>query len=114
MLDQLYRVKLVSHQAVRWGDKGPSYVRVLPQIDHVFPTSQFIHMVRDGRDCTLSAIKKWGRDNWYYDTYYLMQTWSRNIRAGQDAARWLGPERYLEVHYEDLVSNVQTDRRAHL
>jgi hypothetical protein len=107
VLDQLYRIKLAPHHAVRWGDKGPSYVRVLKSIDAIFPTAQYIHVIRDGRDCSLSALKKWGRQYWYYDTYYLMQTWARNVRAGQAAASWLGAERYLEIRYEELVSDVE-------
>jgi hypothetical protein len=106
VLDQLYQIKMMPHGAARWGDKGPSYVRVLEAIDAIFPTAQYIHMIRDGRDCTLSAIKKWGDRFWYYDTYYLMKTWSRNVRAGQAAAAWLG-DRYLEVRYEQLVKDVE-------
>jgi LPS sulfotransferase NodH len=106
VLDQLYGIKLVPHHAVRWGDKGPSYVRVLSKIDRIFPTAVYIHVIRDGRDCTLSALKKWGRRYWYYDTYYLMRTWSRNVQAGRSAGQWLGPGRYLEIRYEELVSDV--------
>jgi hypothetical protein len=106
VLDQLYRIKLTPHGAVRWGDKGPSYVRVLDSIDAIFPTAQYIHVIRDGRDCTLSAIKKWGDRFRYYDTYYLMQNWSRNVQAGRTAGEWLA-ERYLEVRYEQLVSDVE-------
>ncbi len=108
VLDQLYQLKLAPHGAVRWGDKGPSYVRVLKPIDSIFPTAKYIHMIRDGRDCTLSAMKKWGQRYWYYDTYYLMQAWRRNVAAGCAAASWLGKDRYLEVRYEDLVNDVSS------
>lgn len=107
ILDALYRIKIQPQGAVRWGDKGPSYVRVIPKIDQIFPTAQFVHIIRDGRDCVLSAMEKWGDRYWYYDTYYLLRSWQRNVTLGQDAATKLGPNRYLEIRYEQLVD--QTD-----
>jgi LPS sulfotransferase NodH len=104
-LDALYHVRIAPQGAVRWGDKGPSYVRWIPQLEQIFPESLYIHLVRDGRDCTLSSLKKWSADNWHYDTYYLMRTWQRNVEAGQQAARQLGPQRFLEVRYEALVGD---------
>ncbi len=104
LLDALYRRRIAPQHAARWGDKGPSYVRWIADLDRIFPNAVFIHMVRDGRDSTLSALKKWGQDCWYYDTYYLMRNWARNVRAGRRAGAWLGPDRYLEVRYEQLVA----------
>ena len=65
-----------------------------------FPDAKFIHIIRDGRDSVLSALKKWSDRYWYYDTYYLLQTWKQNVTFGRQAASWLGPERYLEIRYE--------------
>jgi len=108
-LDALYRIK--TNGAARWGDKGPSYVRVLPKINEIFPEARFIHIIRDGRDSVLSALKKWGDRYWYYDTYYLLQTWKRNVTFGRQAASWLGPSRYLEIRYEELVENTEATVR---
>ena len=108
-LDALYRIK--TNDAARWGDKGPSYVRVLPTINKIFPDAKFIHIIRDGRDSVLSALKKWSDRYWYYDTYYLLQTWKQNVTLGRQAASWLGPERYLEIRYEELVENTEATVR---
>lgn len=105
VLDHLYRLRIAPQGAERWGDKGPSYVRVIPTLERIFPDALYIHMIRDGRDSSMSALKKWGEQCWYYDMHYLMTNWARNIRAGQQAGAWLGPERYLEVRYETLVAN---------
>jgi hypothetical protein len=103
VLDALYRQKIAPYGASRWGDKGPSYVAYIPSLDRIFPSAQFVHMIRDGRDTTLSAQKKWGHHHWYMDNYYLIKNWVRNVDRGQKAGMMLGPERYLEVQYEDLV-----------
>ncbi len=101
LLDALYRRKIAGQDAARWGDKTPSYVLHVSWLARIFPTSQFVHVIRDGRDATLSARKKWGR--WYMDNYYLLRNWVRHVEAGRRAGRALSPERYLEIHYEDLV-----------
>jgi len=102
VLDALYRRKIEPYGAVRWGDKGPSYVRYIPVISEIFPTAQFVHLIRDGRDTTVSAKRKWGH-NWYMDTCYLLKNWVRNVEHGQQAGAILGPDRYLEIRYENLV-----------
>lgn len=103
VLDALYRRKIAPERADRWGDKTPTYVRYIRVLNGIFPTAQFIHLIRDGRDVTLSAQAKWGENRWYMDTYYLLKNWVRNVEAGRRAGRQLGPQRYVEIHYEDLV-----------
>ncbi len=39
---------------VRWGDKRPAYRHSIWVIQRLFPDAQFIHLVRDGRDCVAS------------------------------------------------------------
>ena len=113
VLDSLYRAKIKSEHAKHWGDKGPSYVRVIPEIEKIFPNAVFIHLIRDGRDCVVSALKKWGDRYWYYDSFYLLKTWQRNVRLGQSAGAQLGPDRYLEIRYEQLVGQTElTVQRA--
>lgn len=108
VLDVLYRQKIAEHDAVRWGDKTPSYVLYVPVLSEIFPTAQFVHLIRDGRDATLSAQKKWGARNWYMDNYYLIKNWARCVEQGREAGRLLGSDRYLEVHYEALVQHPES------
>lgn len=107
LLDNLFKIVVDPHNAVRWGDKTPLYVQYLETINRIFPTSQVIHVIRDGRDTAISAKQKWGHDSVYMDLYYLLKNWVRNVRSGMDAANWLGPERYFEVRYEDLVTSTE-------
>jgi hypothetical protein len=108
LLDVLYRQQIAAYGAVRWGDKTPLYVRHIPLLDEIFPTAQFIHVIRDGRDATLSALKKWPERRLYMDHYYLLKGWVANVEAGRAAGRELGEKRYLEVRYETLVRQPQT------
>ena len=105
ILDGLYRIQITPYNAVRWGDKTPLYVQYIKSIDAIFPQAQFIHLIRDGRDTLLSARKKWPDHRYYRNGYYLIKNWTRNVSAGRTAAHWLGPERYLEIRYEDLVTS---------
>jgi hypothetical protein len=104
VLDSLYRIQIAAHDAVRWGDKTPGYALHIPFIERVFPDAQFIHLIRDGRDAVLSAYSKWGASRWYMDPYYLLRNWMRHVQSARRAGQALGPERYLEVRYEALVS----------
>lgn len=107
VIDALYRSRMSRTDAERWGDKTPIFVRYIKQISDVFPNAQFVHIIRDGRDSTLSAIKKWQARYRYLDSYYLLKNWVRNVTAGQQAAQWLGDDRYYEVRYEDIVSDTE-------
>ncbi|MCA9200910.1 MAG: sulfotransferase, partial [Planctomycetales bacterium] len=71
LLDGLYRIRIQSYDAQRWGDKGPAYVTNIPALNRIFPDAQFIHLVRDGRDSTISALQKWKQSMRYLDTYYV-------------------------------------------
>lgn len=102
VLDALYRRKIAPYGARRWADKTPGYIRYLSRLNEIFPTAQFVHVIRDGRDVTLSAQAKWGHRRWYMDSYYLLKNWARDVKAARRASRQLGSSRYLEIHY-DLV-----------
>jgi hypothetical protein len=106
LLDGLYRHQARERGAARWGDKTPLYVLHMDRIAAIFPDAQFIHVIRDGRDVAVSAVAKWGR-RWpqrlYMDHHYVLRRWADAVGSGRAAGRRLGPERYLELHYEDLV-----------
>ena len=107
VLDALYRRKAANYGAFRWGDKTPTYVTHIPLLNQLFPTAQFVHVIRDGRDATLSALAKWPERGRYMDSYYLLRNWVRNVRAGRRDGSALGPGCYLEVRYERLVEHPQ-------
>jgi hypothetical protein len=104
LLDTLYQQIIAPFHASRWGDKTPLYVRHIPTLRTIFPAAQFIHVIRDGRDATLSAQKKWGlSQHWYMDNYYLLKNWVNNVTIGQKSGAYLSTDQYLEICYEQLV-----------
>lgn len=104
VINRLYEKLAQEHGAVRWGDKTPLYIQYIPKIQEIFPSAVFIHIIRDGRDAALSGYQKWGQQSPYMDIYYLLRNWVRNVRTGRREGSKLGPVRYLEVHYEALVT----------
>jgi hypothetical protein len=93
----------------RWGDKTPIYVRHISKLAEVFPGARFIHVIRDGHDVCLSLETA----GWFEDTmWHRARYWNEIVSLGRSQGARLGPERYLEVHYEDLVLNTaETLRR---
>ncbi|MEV5571092.1 sulfotransferase [Spirillospora sp. NPDC052269] len=87
---------------VRWGDKRPSYSRNIPALLRMFPDAQFVHLIRDGRDCVASLCEM----PWYkLDVHHAIAAWREAIDTGRRTAAHLGPDRYFELRYEDLVAD---------
>ncbi|MFI6476627.1 sulfotransferase family protein [Nonomuraea sp. NPDC050663] len=86
----------------RWGDKRPSYVKQVDILRRIFPDAQFIHLIRDGRDC-VSSLKEMP---WFtLDSFHAMSTWAEAIDYGNKLARTLPADSYYELRYEDLTDD---------
>ncbi len=88
----------------RWVDKSPDNILCLDFINTLFPECKVIHIIRDGRDVAASYLQKWGFASFFCSLY----EWPRNVRLGRKVGTLLGEKRYIEIFYEDLV----TDPRA--
>src|SRR5262249_43300645 len=53
-IDEIYMAYARHFEKDIWGDKTPSYACHLEILNNMFPTSRFIHIIRDGRDVALS------------------------------------------------------------
>jgi hypothetical protein len=111
-LDALYQEYARQHGAIRWGDKTPIYTSYVDLIHRIFPTAQFIHIIRDGRDVALSTLDKWGQKELHVDIYYAARIWVRRIQDARAAASHLEPGQYYELRYEHLVENAEKELRA--
>jgi hypothetical protein len=99
-LSAMYLSYAEQHGKHRWGDKTPQYVRSIAELSAIFPGSRFIQVIRDGRDVALSYLSlDWGPPN----IWRAAHLWRSDVTAGRTAGRALGPRRYLELRYEDLV-----------
>jgi hypothetical protein len=97
-----YRLCAEREGKPRWGDKTPGYVKRMRTIGDALGEARFIHLIRDGRDVALSRVKRgMGTDKPIGDVAHL---WKRRIENGRKQAKRLRG-RYLELRYEDLVTD---------
>jgi hypothetical protein len=91
----------------RWGDKSPRYAVNMPLIKRTLPEARFIHLIRDGRDVALSALK--GRDPSPEKVEVTARRWKRRLARARRAAERVGV--YIEVRYEDLLTDTEAQLR---
>ena len=96
----------------RWGDKTPMYMRHLPLLERLFPDAAYVHLIRDGRDAALSMLRM--PEGTFTRTWAHPHTpaefachWRAEVEAARELGQRVGPSRYLEVRYEDLVAEMQ-------
>lgn len=100
LVESLYDLELRRSGKSVWGDKTPDYLTQIESLSKLFPDSRFIHLIRDARDTSRSLLnRKWHGRHLFRAACY----WARSVGAGIDQGQRLPPDRYFEVHYEDLV-----------
>ncbi len=100
MITVLFDMHARSDGKLKWLNKTPAYVDVLPELGAVFPEMRFIHCLRDGRDVVASIVAQpWGPNTIEEAT----QWWASKVRAGQRFGK-RHPTRYFEVRFEDLLA----------
>lgn len=101
----VYSAYATAHGKKRYGDKTPDYVRSIPLLAELFPEARFIHIIRDGRNVTLSYMEaEWGPETVAGGALF----WRRRVSMGRRAGLSLGSTRYAEVRYEELVDQPET------
>ena len=105
-LRSFYLLYATKHGKPRWGDKTPDYIRKMRKIQKTLPEARFIHVIRDGRDAGLSQnarIAKRGKDP--VPPKEMARRWRKRIvKSRVDAAEI---EHYIEVRYEDLITETE-------
>jgi hypothetical protein len=102
MVDAVFATYAEHRGKPRWGDKTPTHIDHLPLLAGWFPRAQFLHLVRDGRDVAASlAEQPWGPRNAVAAAFY----WRRAVRRAHRFGTGLGPQRYLQLRLEDLVTD---------
>lgn len=103
VIDRIFRECSGMRNKLHWGDKTPKNSLYVAQLDEVFPAGKFIHVVRDARDVYVSMREaRWFEGN----TRRIARYWS-GMTLDALRGRALGPGRYLEIHYEALVSTTE-------
>jgi hypothetical protein len=109
-LDATFSAYAAKHGKPRWGDKTPMYMRHLDLIERLFPDAQYVHLIRDGRDAALAFLdmpegvvtRTWAHP---LSAAGFACEWSTEVRRARSLGRRLGPGRYFELRYEDLVED---------
>jgi hypothetical protein len=109
-LDAVFLSYAAKHGKPRWGDKTPLYMRHLDLIDGLFPEARYVHLIRDGRDTTLAfldmpggvAARTWAHPR---SAAAFACEWRTQVQAARLLGRRVGPSRFLEVRYEELVAD---------
>jgi hypothetical protein len=79
------------------------------RIAKTLPEARFIHVIRDGRDVALSRWKRTLGEGERAPAAQVAEGWQRRIRRAQKQGRRL--RYYMELRYEDLVADTETNLR---
>ncbi len=98
----LYAAYARAHDKPRVADKTPSHLAEMQLLAERFPNAKFLHIVRDGRDVAASMVTmNFGSSEFAH----AARIWRLRIVRAHELGRSLGPDRYCEIHYEDLVAD---------
>lgn len=99
LIDRLFRNCSGMGVKPYWGEKSPRHSYYVHALNALFPNARFIHLVRDGRDVAASLL---GR-GWYEGSVRrCAMCWNGMVEAAMRAEKF-GPERYRQIHFEDLI-----------
>jgi hypothetical protein len=104
----IYRWHMEAEGKCRWGDKTPAYIGILPELASMYPNSQFIHLIRDGRDVAKSTQATGWFGRWLHDN---AKAWAEAVEYQRRWARSEFRGRILEVRYENLVLEMEATLR---
>ena len=102
IISTLFEKNAIAEGKLRWGDKTPYYLLHMEKLLNMFPSAQFIHIIRDGRDCALSMFER-KHDFRVYNTFFAAKYWEIYVECGRRIGKGFGDKIYHEVHYEDLL-----------
>lgn len=102
VIDALISTWAKTHGKERWGEKSPWHIIYWKEILEGFPNAKFVHIVRDGRDASISWKKSRMGPKHYY---HLAKRWVRYINAVDELRHHLPEDQYFELRYEDLLTD---------
>jgi hypothetical protein len=92
----------------RWAEKTPGYTFHLDFIDELFPTAQYVHVIRDGRDVVASYRDRWG----YRSALRAANSvWRESVLRARDFGERLPEGRFHELRFEALVAEPEATMR---
>lgn len=93
----------------RWGEKTPHNLFYIGPISNDFPSAQFLHVTRDGRDASADYIKSaFGPTN----IFCAAESWKLCENAARVWRERLPADRWMDVKYETLVTAPEETLRS--
>ncbi len=102
LMNTIYTLYSEKHKKTMWGDKTPSFFRMVPELSFLFPHARFIHIIRDGRDLYLSWRKM---DSTKGNIAVGGLEWMYKVQHAQKDLINFANSRHLQIKYEDLAAN---------
>ena len=106
--------KTIDKEPEIWGDKNNYYIRRIDKLNKIYPHAKYIHLVRDGRDVSVSYrqihdsdIKSRYKPDLPYAVDEIATEWNHNLSNIKQFFDSLPPSRHITVRYEDLLSRNQ-------
>jgi hypothetical protein len=90
-----------------FGDKNPGYTIYTKQLTKIFPNSKFIHIIRDYRDHFVSIKNV---DFELPNVSLVVFKWRLYVKKFRKMMKKY-PENYIEIRYEDLVTNPEKEMK---
>jgi hypothetical protein len=100
----VFSATAATHNKSNWGYKRAGFARVTgDQIDDLFAGARFVHCIRDARDVVLSMRTSTDlllERSWHFGAV----DWVSHLSTGRKLGQQLGPDRYMEVRYEQFMA----------
>lgn len=100
LFDEFQQQYARSRGRKRWADKTPAYSLHLDFISQLFPSAQIVHVVRDPAGVVASHRDRWG----YRAAMKAPAKWTTYVETARKAGDSIGPQRYYEISYEEVVT----------
>jgi len=91
----------------RWCEKTPMHVTHMLTLSEHFPSAKFIHVIRDGRECSASFHRRW-----QYHPQSTMYRWKQVVKEGRRQGALLDSNIYKEVMFEQLTTAPEPEMRS--
>ena len=107
-LDYVHLIRSFLQQAIDRSGKplgGATVHSKFDELPRIWPNARYIHIVRDPRDVSRSCIGM----GWVGNVYYGTEYWLEPIRRWNRLAGQLAPDRQMNVRYEDLICNTESE-----
>ena len=77
------------------------------KLRYIWPRARYIYALRDGRDVACSVVEM----GWAGNAFSAAKWWIDAEREWSELRQSLAPDHWIEVRYEDLIANSETQLR---